>query len=56
MRDQLDHLKDLDRDRQAARPDRSELASIWGHAGTPDGFSMEWLLDRTAHPVEGLNI
>ncbi|WP_299140230.1 hypothetical protein [uncultured Tateyamaria sp.] len=51
MRDQVDHLKDLNRERCTPRPDRSEVADIWLQSGFTGGFSMEWVLDRYDHTV-----
>lgn len=46
MTDIMDHLKDRNRERCTARPDRSELADIWLQSGLPEGISMEWMFDR----------
>lgn len=53
MRDQVNHLKDPNRERSTPRPDKSEVADIWFQAGLPDGFSMEWVFDRYDRTVAG---
>lgn len=49
MRDQMDHLKDLNRERCTPRPDGPEVAGIWFQSGLSEGFSMEWVFDRFDH-------
>ena len=46
MRDPINHLKDLKLERCTPRPDLSEVATASFHSDVPDGFSMEWMLDR----------
>ena len=45
MRDKVDHLKDLNRERYTPH-ERSEVAKIWFETGLSEGFSMEWVFDR----------
>jgi|GEM_PF-5414169 hypothetical protein len=48
-------LKDFASARCTPRPNRPELAEVAFHSGTPDGFSMEWALDRfsSVHTQDG---
>lgn len=47
MRDTVDHLKDQNREYCTSRPDRLELADTWLQSGLLEGFSMEWVFDRS---------
>lgn len=46
MRDFADLLKDQTLERCAPCPSQSEIAEMGLHSGLPEGFSMEWVLDR----------
>ena len=46
MRDPIDRLKDQSRERRTPCPDRSNVTDICLQSSLPEGFSMEWVLDR----------
>lgn len=46
MQQEMQNLKDLTRDLGTPRPDRSEISEVLHQAGSPDGFSMEWIFDH----------
>ena len=46
MQHVIETAKDTDHDLSRSTPDRSELADMLWQAGTPEGFSLEWVMDR----------
>jgi hypothetical protein len=50
-------LKDQSRDhctrRTTPRPDRSEIVDVLCQYGPPEGFSLEWVMDRFEQNIGG---
>ncbi|MEP5760100.1 MAG: hypothetical protein ABJ327_12480 [Litoreibacter sp.] len=46
MRHALRETREQTRDCGTLKTDRSEFAEVLYQAGTPEGFSLEWVFDR----------